>query len=282
MANLAQINLTPRGRESQIRALLRDVADNHKGIYPQNRLALAVWFHKSPEEQDQYLLELFGGIGAGSYLGPQGGIAETRFSLLWQKGSDGPPFVNLRATSVEYFSRLLETRTDVVAPYRDRFEVLYFDKDLLNGQIIDAFQIVTEPPGLSKGWYISDNEYQRSRNTKALLTAWGHTRPQLGLVKTEESKDFEYCRGLLHVEVEQRWLPLSSEEIRDYTYYNDHQSGQRVYFLFEGGALYEVLKFEVKSAPEYAAMLKLLGKTVHDRYPEVYLRAVHPSPAPAT
>src|SRR5205807_5177293 len=100
-----------------------------------------------------------------------------------------------------------------------------------------------------------------------LLSLREHVRPDFGLVKTEESADFENCRGVLHVEISQKWLPLSPENIRAYTYYNDQQSGRSVYFIFEGGSLYRVLKFEVKTAPEHAD--KLLEKTRDDRYPEV-------------
>src|SRR5438445_707411 len=43
MANLAQFDLRTKGREARVRALLEDLTDYHKGIYPHNRLALAVW-----------------------------------------------------------------------------------------------------------------------------------------------------------------------------------------------------------------------------------------------
>jgi len=151
--------------------------------------------------------------------------------------------------------------------------VLYFDKKLLSQEILDAFGVITEPPGLIKGWYIAESEYRKAKTIRDLVSAHSHARPELGL-KTEESADFENCRGLVHVEIGQRWLPISPGGIASYTYYNDQQAGQPVHFLFEGGSLYKVLKFEVKAAPEYAS--GLLGKTRDDRYPEVYLRAVHP------
>ena len=100
-------------------------------------------------------------------------------------------------------------------------------------------------------------------------------------MKVWESPDLQHCRGILHLEIEGKWLPLSPEAIRSYSYYFDVQSGRRAYFIFEGGALYEVMRFEVKTAPEYASNLGLLEKAPNDRYPEVYLRAVHPSAQPA-
>lgn len=281
MGNVAQLDLTSKGGEARVRALLKDVANYHTGIYPQNRLALAIWFQKSPENPEQHMLELFGGIGQGPYLGPPGRIAETRFSLRWQQGSNEPPFVNLRATSVDYFTQLLRDHADQVRPFFDKCEVLYFDKDLLNSQVIEAYRIVTEPPGLIKGWYIPQGEYDELKTIQRMLSAWGHTRPQVGLVKTEESADFEYCRGLLHVEIDQKWLPLSSDGIRPYNYWIDKVAGRPVYFLLEGGALYEVVRFEVKFAPGYSEQFKLLRKTPDDRYPEVYLRAVHSPAKPA-
>jgi hypothetical protein len=131
-----------------------------------------------------------------------------------------------------------------------------------------------------KGWYVSNDEYTKAKNIQDLLSLHSHASPNLGLVKTEE-KDFEQCRGILHVEFSQKWLPLTPEGIQSYTYYNDQQREQPVYFLFEGGALYRVLRFEVKTAPDYADRFRLLGMTPNDRYPEVYLRAVHPPARPA-
>jgi hypothetical protein len=272
MANLAQFDMGIRGREARIRALLEDVTQYHRGIYPQNLLALAVWFGRSPEGQEQRLLELFSGL-------PNDGFANTRFSLLWKTGVERPPFVNIRATSVEHFSRLLRESPEQLAPYKENYEVLYFDKRLVSPDILDVFDVITEPPGLIKGWYITESEYEKSKSIQGLASLHEHARPEFGLVKLEESADFENSRGVLHVEVTQKWLPISPEGIRAYTYYNDYQAGRYVYFLFEGGALYKVLKFEVKTAPEYAG--RLLGKTPDDRYPEVYLRAVHPLAQPA-
>jgi hypothetical protein len=272
MADLAQLDLRARGAEARVRALLEDLAEYHKGIYPAHRLALAVWYAKSANAQEQHLLELFTGL-------PGRRIAESQFSLLWKAGSEGPPYVKLSATSVDHFSELLRGDPERAASFRDKHEVLYFDKNLLSREILEEFHILTEPPGLMKGWYISANEYAKSNSIQQLMSAHGHARPEIGLVKTEESADFENSRGLLHVEITQRWLPLSPDGIRSYTFYNDQQAGQPVYFLFEGGALYHVLRFEVKTDPEYAN--RLLGKTRDDRYPEVYLRAVHQPARPA-
>ena len=58
MAEMNQLDLKTKGREARIRALLEDVTGYHMGIYPENRLALAVWFGKSLESQEQHLLEL--------------------------------------------------------------------------------------------------------------------------------------------------------------------------------------------------------------------------------
>lgn len=265
MADLAQLDLRMRGGEARTRALLEDVIEQHMGIKPNNRLALAVWFTKSLDSREQQLLEVFSGL-------PKEGFAETRFSLLWKTGSDAPPYVNIRATSVDYFGNLLHAHPDELALYREKYEVLYFDKNLLNPAILEFFAILTEPSGLMKGWYVDQTEHEKAKNMQTLLSRHSHTRPEIGLVKTEESADFENCRGLLQVETSQRWMPLSPEGIHSYSFYNDKQNERRVFFLFEGGALFELLRFEFKTAPEYGS--RLLGKTRDDRYPEVYLRAV--------
>jgi hypothetical protein len=272
MANLAQFDLGMKGQEARTRALLEDLVEYYMG-QPQGHLVLAVWYAKSSERQDQYLLLLF------SAHPTNDGILQRQVSLRWKTGSQGSPFVHVEEMSADWFSTELKIDPKRLARYRNSYDVLYFDKNLLSREILEMFEVKTEPGGLMKGWYISEDEYARSKNIRDLLSLYGHTKPNFGLVKTEESSDFENCRGVLHVEISQKWLPLSPEGIRAYTYYNDRQNDRPVYFLFEGGSLYRVLKFEVKTAPEYAG--KLLEKTRDDRYPEAYLRAVHPSAQPA-
>ena len=71
----------------------------------------------------------------------------------------------------------------------------------------------------------------------------------IGLVKTEESQDFENCRGLLHAEHDQVWVPVSLNGLKVYTFYNELQQGAPWIFLFRGGSLYRLLKFEGKDSP---------------------------------
>jgi len=268
MANLAQFDIGTLGREARIRALLEDLVQAHIGVRPQYRMALAVWFQKSVESNEQYLLELMSGP-------PIEEFARDRFSLLWKTGTEAPPFVNVRSTSIDHFLKLSTESPNEVAAYTNRYEVLYFDKKLLPPPIVEMFHIMTEPPGLVKGWYVPATEYSEAKTIQGLLARHAHTKCELGLVKTSESADFEYVKGVLNVEVQQKWLPLSPQGILPYTYYSDYKIKQAGYFLFEGGSLYQILKFEVITAPEYAN--RLLGRTSDDRYPEVYLRAVHQS-----
>ncbi|HLI29822.1 MAG TPA: hypothetical protein VKV79_01830 [Terriglobia bacterium] len=271
MGNLAQLDLQTKGGEARTRALLEDLVAFHRGVYPKSQLALAVWFGKSLGASQHNLLELYTGSQFDRIRdnGP--------YSLLWKTGSDGPPFVNLSVTSVDSFTKLLQDPAQV-GKYFDRFEVLYFDKGVLNEDILRAFNIVTEPSGLLKGWYIEGHQYSRSQPIQPLLARWRQMNPHFGLVKIYESPDFENCRGLLHIEVEQRWLPLTPDGLQNYKFDRDWQEGQPGYFLFEGGALYQILRFEVKTVPEYAS--RVLEKLSDDRYPEVYLRAVHPVEQP--
>jgi hypothetical protein len=274
MANLAQFNLRPVGREEFLaRVLLEDLISSHLVQRPSHHLALAVWYQKNPSSPEQFLLELVYSDA------PFEGFVSDRLSLNWKTGLNTPPFVNLRVASIEYFSKLLQKHPGEIAPYLNNYEVLYFDKKLLTPDVLKRFNVITEPQGLAKGWYVSESEYAKSRSIRELLSLYSHIRPMFGLIKTEESSDFENCRGILHVEVGQKWVPLTPEGIKTYTYYNDYQSGRPVYLLFEGGALYEVLKFEVKTAPDYASRFGFLEDTLkpNDRYPEVYLRAVPPS-----
>jgi hypothetical protein len=253
---------------------MEDVVELHKGVYPHSQLALAVWYGGSRGDV-QKLLELFSGLsvqGKGSFAEP------VRFSLLWKTGSNSPPFVEVSAASVEYFGQLLASGDRGLEQFFDRPDVLYFKKALLSDAILKGFNIVTEPPGLLKGWYV-DADQAKGRSPRELLSRWDASRPDLGLVKTWESSDFENCRGLLHIESGQRWLPLSLPGLRNYTFFNDLQAGTPGFFLFRGGSFYQPLKFEEKTEPDYSNLV--LERLPDDRYPEVYLRSVHPSDKPA-
>jgi hypothetical protein len=278
MAHLPQLDLAARGGEARLRALIEDLlpelVEYYKGLYPRFPLALAVWFGKSPGSTEHSLLVLFSGSRNDRIEGP------TRVSVHWKTGSEGPPFLNVYATSVDHFAQELRSNRQGLDKYFENAEVLYFNKELLlNTRVLEAFRVITEPEGLIKGWYISPEEYAESITPRSLLAAHGHTRPEIGLVKIQESADFETCRGLLHAEVSQTWLPLSPEGLSAYTFFNDLQAGRPGCFLFEGGAVYRLLKFEVKTAPEYST--RVLEKPRDDRYPEVYLRAVYAPEQPA-
>jgi len=268
MADLAQLDLATKGAEVRLRALLEDVVEHHQGVYPQFKLALAVWFGRSPGNSYQNVLELF-------TIPQMNEVARSRFSLLWKTGSDGPPFVEIYATSVDYFSKQLSSNPHDLSPFFERAEVLYFDKQFLDQRILHAFNVITEPPGLLKGWYLDQDQVSKAKTLRELLSSYDHLRPQIGLVKVDESPDFENCRGLVHVEVNQRWVPLSPEALKVHTFFNDLQDGRAGYFLFQGGSLYRLLKFEVKTAPEYST--RVLEQPRDARYPEVYLRAVRPA-----
>lgn len=265
MADVARLNLTARGAEIRLRSLLEDVVQGHLGIYPQYKLALAVWYRKSAGNV-QNLLELFSGP-------PSNEFAVTRFSLLWKTGSESPPYVEITATSVDHFSQQLTSNPAGLGRFLESAEVLYFDKRLLSDNIAVTFKIVTEPPHLMKGWYVEASR-AKGKTVRDLLSFYETLKPDIGLVKTEESQDFENCRGLLHVEHNQVWVPISLNGLRVYTFYNELQQGQPGLFLFRGGSLYLPLKFEEKTAPEYSNLV--LKRLPDDRYPEVYLRAKHP------
>jgi len=274
MSDTAQLYLQEKGKEARLRALLEDMVEYHKGVYPNGPLALAIWFNKSVQTEEHCLLELFKGIPMDRVVGP------TRFSLSWRSiNQNDPPFVLLDATSVEFFGQQLSSNSPSLARYFDRSEVLYFDKQLLTANILAAFNILTEPAGLIKGWYVTAEEYTQTRNLRGLLASHSSSKPHVGLIKTEESQDFENCRGVLNVEIGQKWLPISPDGVVNHTFFSDTIAGRPGYFLFQGGSFYQILKFEIKTAPEYAT--RVLERSRDDRYPEVYLRAVRAPEQPA-
>jgi hypothetical protein len=268
MADLGSLDLKSLGGEARVRALLEDLIQYYVGLYPQHPLALAVWFNKAPEQEDQNLLILFAGNqGQGINVVP-------RSSLLWKRGGEGAPYLQLRSSSVGQFTELVSTNSQALEPFQNRSEVLYFDPDLLTDEIKRYFNVITAPSGLVRGWYVPRDLYERSLRGEYSLRSLSQAKPEMGIIKTDESPDFVYAKGLLHVQVNRRWLPLSLAGLKIYSWYNDWESKQPGFFLLEGGALYEILKFEIKAAPEYPNRFRLLDKLPDDRYTEVYLRAV--------
>ncbi len=275
MGDLAQLDLHTKGGELRLKALLQDWVDYHKTVYPNRPLALAVWFGKSPDGDEQSILELYDGPPIRQDIRESG-----PFPIGLEPGSEGPPFVKIWATSVPYFTNQLVSNRASLERYFVNFEVLHSDKSALADSVLQAFKIVTEPPGLLKGWYISPRQLADTEADRLSIASLEKAKPSVGLVKTQESGDFEHCKGLVHVEVDQTWIPLSPEALPSYNFYADVQGQQPGQFIFQGGSHYRILKFEVKTCPDYSALV--LEKLPHDRYPEVYLRAVHPSEPPAT
>jgi len=202
--------------------------------------------------------------------------------MAWRTGIEEPPYLEVHASSVEHFTDELRAKPADLDRYRTRAEVLYFDKKLLSDEILKFFNIVTTPSGLIRGWYLDQEAFSRSLKGEISLHSRMQGRPELGIIKTEESPDFAYAKGLLHMEISQRWVPLSPGALVPYTWYSDWRSNRPGYFLFEGGSLYQILRYEVKTAPEYQSRFHLVEKLPDDRYAEVYLRAVSPSERAAT
>jgi len=254
-----------------VRALLGDFVEHYKGVnpvlFPGSQLALGVWYQREPQNETQHLLMLFTGPPMSRVE-----IAQPGQPLLWKIGHEGPPFIEVHWTSVQHFEQLLAENPQSVAIYKDNCEVLYYQKDLLPEAILDAFRIRREPDGLIKGWYVATTEFPKTVIPGSLLQRYAQYKYQLGLVKTFESPDFDHCRGMIHEEYGQAWLPLSPEGLNVHTFYTDYLDNKPGYFLLEGGSIYRIEKFEVSRKPEYSSMV--LQRLPDDRYPEVYLRAV--------
>jgi hypothetical protein len=268
-----QIDWQSLANEAHIRALLEDLITYYKGVYEGQQLALAVWFHKSPQAPEHHLLALFTGLPLGRIAGPE------RQSLLWKTGLDQPPFASISWTSVADFARLLGSTPDSLNTYREGSEVIYFDGRLLPKSILQFFGVITEPPGLIKVWCLSEDQYINGQTIRSLLASRSGIRQEVGIVKTYESPDFENCRAIVHVEVGRQWRPAVPEGIVQCSgFYEDWEAGRPSYFLAEGGALYRIIKFEVIHAPHYEGLV--IERRPDDRYLEVYLRAVHPPEQP--
>jgi hypothetical protein len=228
---------------------------------------------KSPGADEHKLLMLF--------TGPEmNEIKLERQPLLWKAGLEGPPFIVIHWTSVRFFSQRLHSNPSFIQQSFPNAEVIHFERRWLSRDILDAFQIVTEPLHLTKVWCVYYNQYGKGQTIQSLLASRVGMRPEVGIVKTWESPDFETCKAIFHVEVGQQWRPANPEgTMQSSGFYPDWLSGRPCYLLAEGGALYQVEKFEVIYAPDYEHLV--IERRPDDRYLEVYLRAVHPPEQPA-
>lgn len=276
MAGLTQIDWQSVANEANVRALLEDFI-SHYTASPVSHLALAVWFERAPQGSEHKLLMLF--------TGPEmNKIEPARHPLLWMESggaeitSGGPPFIQIYWTSVAFFAQQLRSNSSDLQPFFHDLKVIYFQSKCLPQQILDAFGIVTKPPGLIEVWCVSPDQY-KGQTVQSLLAARGSTRKEVGILKTSESQDFGNCKAIVHVQVGQQWLPSSPEGVRMYGFYSEWERGRAGYFLAEGGAFYQIDKFEVIYAPDYAS--RVIERRPDDRYVEVYLRAVHPPEQPA-
>jgi hypothetical protein len=271
MANLPQIDWEVISIEPYLRSLLEDFVDHYKSVgptlFPGSQLALAVWYQKQRQSDRQHLLMLF------TEPPPLLRIEKLEQRLLWNTGPGGPPLVEIDWTSVGYFKRELGQNPNSLTMYRENFEVLYFKRDLVDPAVLKAFRVVTEPDGLIQGWYVDPEEFSKLARPRILLQHYIPYKPQLGLLKTFEAPDFQTCRGLIHGEFDQFWLPASPGQLRVHDFYNDYLNSRPGYLLFEAGSLYKIEKFEVILKPSYSAIV--LRPLPDDRYPEVYLRTVH-------
>jgi hypothetical protein len=259
-----------------VKALLEDFVSQYTRS-PVNQLALAVWFERSPQGNEHKLLMLFTGLEMNK-------IEPAHHPLLWKGSggaeviSGGPPFIEIYWTSVTFFAQQLRSNSNDLQPFFRDPKVIYFQSEWLPREILDAFGIVTKPPGLIEAWCVSQDQY-KGQTTQSLLASRASIRKEVGILKTSESADFETCKAIVHVQVGQQWLPSSPQGVTVNAFYSDWKRGQPGYFLAEGGALYHIDKFEVIYDPHYAS--RVIEGRPDDRYVEVYLRAVHPPEQPA-
>ena len=274
MSNLASLDLGARGGEARVRTLLEDLVEEYRRS---SRLGLAVWYGKSQGPTEHYQLLMLV-----SDLPPNPRIIRHRQPLYWKTGSTVAPFVDIDLYNLDDFAHELARGNPAFDGYKENSEVLFFDRRLLQSQharVIDFFNILTAPPGLIRCWYIDSDTYNKYQRKEITLRSQMAGRPHLGIVKTEESSDFMFAKGVPHLEFSQRWLPLSFAAVKNYAWYSDWQShpDRPTFLAMEGESFYQILRFEVKTAPDYASKFQLLEKLPDDRYPEVYLRAVLPA-----
>lgn len=159
-----------------------------------------------------------------------------------------------------------------IREFLNNFSVLYFNSSLLSSEILETFNIITEPKNFIKGWYLEKRSLDQLRRSKNEIYRWQSSKHEIGILQTSESIDFNRKVGIMHVEINGKWLPSTKNGVQSYTWYKNSVERIPGFFLFEGGKIYKIEGFEVKRLPEVSK--KVIQQNKYDEYVEVHLSAL--------
>jgi len=148
-------------------------------------------------------------------------------------------------------------------------ETLYFDPEALCPAILDAFRIRVEPNNFLKGWYLDAAQVKELAESPGKIQQWSSSRPTIGMMQTSESSDFARKVGIMHVEIENQWIPMGPSAVTSYTWYGDWLQRKPGALLFRGGTIFRIEGFEVKTLANISR--DVVKPTPRNEYVEAHL-----------
>lgn len=251
----------------KIRIGLENLINSHLRIEDEE-LAIAIWFKKE-DKKKVYLME--GVFLPGSHENkpqlPPLEIEHGSSALGWGISQTvHHVIIYSPKITLEY---MIKKNDPLIKQLCADSEILYFNQEFLSPLILETFGIVVEPSNFIKGWYLEQKNLAEIIDNRNKIDHWFSSRPEIGIMQTSESTDFRRKVGIMHVEINGKWLPSTNEGVKSYSWYSDWVEGKPGYFLLRGGKIFKIEGFEIKRLPEVSK--KVVESNAFDYYVEVYL-----------
>jgi len=249
-----------------VRAELEKLVWAHRYL-PDRAVLLAIWYRKS-DQREIHLMEAYDSKEA-----PQ--IPVIPVHLLHENNSSNWPFAEplhhiLLFSGRSQLEWMIANNDPLVGELQKDREVIFIQPDELSPSILQTLMIRTQPDGLVKGWYIPAPNLESMIQTGQRRTP--DARPTVGVLQVSTLTDLDRKAGITHVEVDGRWLPSTKNGVNSYTWYTDSVQGQPGAILFEGGDLFQIKGFEIRTSMDYSR--KVLSPNSGDEYIEAHLSRI--------
>jgi hypothetical protein len=165
--------------------------------------------------------------------------------------------------------KMIDAKDKWIQDFTSDAETLFFDAEALSPKILDAFKIRVEPDNFLKGWYLDADQIKELAESPEKIQQWSSSRPTLGVMQTSESTDFSRKVGIMHVEIENQWLPIGPTAVTSYTWYSDWLQRRPGAILFRGGTILRIDGFEIKTLANISK--QVVKPTQKNEYVEAHL-----------
>ena len=255
-----------------VRSRLDNLIESHLRIEDEI-LSLAVWFNKD-DTKKVHLLE--------NIAIPQYESHKERYEPLeiehgknakgWELDIPLHHVIIYSYPPEKELEYLIKNEDPWIHEFCNNFGVLYFNSNTLSSLILETFNIITEPEDFIKGWYLEKRHLDQMRREKNEIYRWQSSKYHIGILQTSESIDFHKKVGIMHVEINSKWLPSTKEGVHNFVWYKNWLERIPGFFLFEGGKIYKIEGFEVKRLPRTSK--KVIQPNKYDEYVEVHLSSL--------